>query len=205
VAITLDRLENLVLSDEQQSRFLNEVQRLKQLNQGLNFLYKFVRDVEQGYQSKPGMRVFSFGNIPGYVETPRELILCAFHWYSVSLSNFCRLIGRLGHVIKAQGFEDKGHSYYKKVCGPVKVYRDKVAAHFAFSYPSEFDNRADLSLSTMDDLVLVDGRFTVGVWLLTKSGSSGTIRSSHDYQWSLTSYHEELGRRYGSEGYMPSA
>jgi hypothetical protein len=151
------------------------------------------------------MPVVAFGNIPGYIEIPRELILCAFHWYSVSLCNFCRLIGRISHAIEARGFEDKGYAYYKQVAGPVKVYRDKVAAHFAFSYPSEADNRADLSVSTMDDLVLVNGRFTVGGWVLSKSGSSGTAKSSHEYHWSLTTYHEELGRRYGPAGYTPSA
>jgi len=196
--LTLDRVKGITLTDEQQEPFRNEILRLNQLAAGLAFLYATVRGLEEDY---PPSASFVIGNDPSTPGIPRPLVLCMFQWYATAVCNLTRLIGLIAHEADLKGFEQRTSilEYCADVCGPVKVYRDKVAAHFARVAPRG-DNPADQARSVIDDLTRLDARFWVGLVKV----HFGEVSPSHEYAWSLTEFHERQAKRYQPPGGEPT-
>jgi hypothetical protein len=191
--LILDRVKSLAITEEQQEPLYNEILRLNQLAAGLAFIYATVRSFEERGAAGEMRPSFSFGNDPN-LPAPRPLILCMFHWYATSVCNLTRLIGLIAHETLLTGFEQRAAiiGYCQEVCGPVKVYRDKVAAHFARVAQHSSDNPADRAGSVIDDLTWITDRFWVGAMRLHVGG----VPPSHHYAWSLTKFHEGQAARY---------
>jgi hypothetical protein len=101
-------------------------------------------------------------------------------------SPLTRLIGLIAHEARLEGFVGT------RVCGAVKVYRDKVAAHFARVSAHNDDNPADRASSIIDDLTWITDRFWVGAVRV----HVGAVSPSRQYTWSLTKFHEDQAARY---------
>ena len=117
---------------------------------------------------------------------------CAFHWYAVTVCNYVKMIGWLTH----NGDSTKARYYLKQVISPVKVWRDKVGAHFARISPLENDTPADLAKSVMFPISFDDDAFFAGSLTLTQSSGGKSSTSRQDMRWSLTHTHRNLVPRY---------
>lgn len=188
----LDHIDNLLLPDDH--RYSNEVRTLNSLAVGLAFLNTQVSGIEHKVRAtiSNDVRVFSYGNDPQLTWLPKDLIVCAFHWYAVSACNYVLLVGWLASQV-CPGRPDAKH-YLRAVIPTVVTYRHKVAAHFARALPAG-DNAATLDASVMHSVAFDDDAFYAGVWKVTKT-VHGVPSSSANLRWSLTKTHAELTRRY---------
>jgi len=192
--LTLDHVDRLTLDGSAVKRYGNELRSLEYLAQGLHYLNGQVHHIEQEIWQTldPKQKHLIFGNHPALEDVPQGLVASAFHWYAASACNFVRLAGWLGLN------EDPGQAlaYVKSVIPAVKIWRDKVGAHFARAKPDKSDSPADLIASVMfpvafDDNAFWTGSFTLGV---TRAGHGSSSRS--DMRWSLTDTHRKLTERY---------
>ena len=86
--------------------------------------------------------------------------------------------------------------YAKNVIPEVVAFRDKVAAHFAWSTENVRDNDAERLASILPPLTFIDDSFCVG-GLAIAVWSSGTASDSKAMQpWSVCKVHEALIKRY---------
>jgi len=188
----LDHLDNLTLPDGH--HFGNEVAVLQSLAVGLDFLSTQIAGIEKEawrrFANKA--RVLSYGNNPMLAWVPKDLVLCAFHWYSVSACNYVSLVGWLAKQVYPTRPEPK--EYVRAVIPIVQTYRDKVAAHFARVFPRK-DTPATLDASVLPSVTFYDDAFYVGAWAVMKT-VQGVPSSSCDLRWSLTKTHAELTTRY---------
>jgi hypothetical protein len=154
----------------------------------------------------------AFGNIRGLREDAVHLLPCFFHWYGVSLMNYARLVGFLSGLscgaFTRHDLEDDNtfqaviehcNSYVASVpeLSAIKVWRDKVAGHFAITAPrKKHDNPALLDFSVMYPVGYDNGRFRVGVMSFLRTDSAGNAHTGKLPPWSLTETHEALQGRY---------
>jgi len=190
----LDYIDNIQLSDDRVKAYYNELHSLGYLAQGLSFLYEQVQRLEAKVieQIPSNQKVFLFGNAPALSSVPRSLVACAFHWYTVTVCNYVRMIGWLA----AGGDSTKADDYVRRVLPAVHIWRNKVGAHFAKVKPKKEDTPADLALSVLFPISFGGDAFYAGSLILSlgKGGKSSTSR--RDMRWSLTHAHRELIGRY---------
>jgi hypothetical protein len=190
----LDHVEKLELDQLLVNTRANEMRSLAYLGEGLQFLYLQVKRMEETVSSQidPNLRVQVFGNHPLLKSVPLGMVACAFHWYSVSACNYARLVGWLGN----DGDTGKADEYVRRVIPSVRLWRNKVAAHFAATDPRPEDTPADLAMSVIFPVSFDDDAFYANSLTLSlrRSGSSSSSRT--DMKWSLTHTHRELTARY---------
>lgn len=196
----------------------NELVTLNYLSTGLHQLYASVVVIETPLRErdeKDGRRTMTFGNILGLPKGVVQLLPCFFHWYGTSLINYARLVGFLSglssEIFTRKDLEDaKNFEKVTRICdayvdsvpelAAVKIWRDKVAAHFAITTPKKKkhtpDNPAFLDFSVMYPVSFDNGRFRVGILRLTRTDSAGTPHIGELPRWSLTEVHEALQTRY---------
>lgn len=192
--VKIDHIDNLELTDDEVAKYFNELRSLDYLAQGLWFLYYQVQRIEAKITEDMGTKkqVFIFGNAPRLKAIPQDLVACAFHWYAVTVCNYVKMIGWLTH----SGDSAKARDYLKQVIPPVKVWRDKVGAHFARISPLKDDTPADLAKSVMFPISFDDDAFYAGSLTLTQSSGGKSSTSRRDIRWSLTHTHRNLIPRY---------
>lgn len=191
--ILLDAVDNVMIPDNQEGSYANEVNRLCRLGEGLCYLNRQIAKIEESLAPAEGTQMTWMGSIPG---VPAGLVECSFHWYATTVCNYCRLVGQIAHEIGGTDVKS-GHEYAKRVCKQAHTYRNKVAAHFARYTPHRDDTAPDVSYSVMNFPTLVNGIFRVGGVRLSMIRAGATSSTSHDTAWSLTELHAELERRYG--------
>lgn len=192
----------------------NELTTLRFLAVGLHQLYASVNAVEgplREHDEKNGVQSMAFGNIPGLPPGVVQLLPCFFHWYGVSLVNYARLVGFLSGLASGaftrQHLEDEAHFeavtrhcdlYVESVpeLSAVKIWRDKVAAHFAITAPRKKDNPAFLDVSVMYPIGYRHGRFRTGFVRSDRTDGAGNRHTGELPSWSLTEIHESLRGRY---------
>lgn len=145
---------------------------------------------------------------------PEEyFIACEFHWFAVSSVNYARLVGFVD-VMSANGWmiehlEDNDikktvnehcTTYAKETLGPVYVWRNKVAAHFASSAPFTSDNIGTLQDSLLDPVGYFGSRYTAHAHTYAKGDEKSIIP-----EWSLTQVFEEISTRFFPERTIPKA
>ena len=197
----IDHHDDLGLSDEEVERYHNQLVSLECLATGLDFLGRQVQTIEAividelkrtglwGENKRLGFSI----NIPGLNRATRDLVTCAFHWYSVTACNYVRLVGWLA----SGGDSKEANAYTVRVIPSVKTWRDKVGAHFALVSPKEKkDTHADLAMSVMPPLSFEDDAFCVGLFTLNVVSEGGESSSSASMKWSLTHTHRRLTSRY---------
>ena len=192
--IILDHADDLELPHEIAAGRFNELRSLEYLAQGLWFLYVQVKNMEDEVTKRldKNRRCFLYGNAPELSGVPMGLVACAFHWYATSACNYVRLVGWL-----VSG-GDSAHAirYVSRVIPEVKIWRDKVGAHFARVNPSKQDCPADLAFSVMFPVGFEDDAFYAAS-LQLGMGQGGQISTSRgDMRWSLTHTHLDLSNRY---------
>jgi hypothetical protein len=133
-------------------------------------------------------------NLPEFNQIPKTLLICAFHWYAISACQYVRIVGAIAYR------PDKSRlippQYVKNVIPEVLAFRDKVAAHFAWSTQHGQDNDAERLASILPPLVFINDSFHVGALTvaLQKSGKASTSKVIKP--WSICKVHRQLRKRY---------
>jgi hypothetical protein len=208
----IDHIQAIHLPDGQGR---NELTTLACLRAGLELLANRIAHLEKPFQEEERVtnsQIMSVGNDPSLPPGAVALLPCFFHWFGVSVCNYVRLVGFLRGL--AQGAYDRTaledpakfkliveqcDDYVTSVSeiAPVKLWRDKIAAHFAITAPRKAsDNVALLDFSVMYPVGYDSGRFRVNVLSLSRSDASGSTHEASMPPWSVTEVFEHLSRRY---------
>jgi hypothetical protein len=192
--VVLDYVDSLTLDASAAEQYANELRSLAYLSQGLVFLDGQVRRIEQVVTESldPAKRFTILGNHPVLNQVPQGLVASAFHWYAVSACNYVQLTGWLA---KSEDLK-QANRYLKSVIPEVKIWRDKVGAHFARVDPRRDDSIADLLASVMFPIAFDDNAFWTGTFTLAVSRGGVGSSSRADMRWSLTDTHRKLTERY---------
>jgi hypothetical protein len=195
MAYMLDGIDGLTLGEELDATELNAVRSLAYLWSGLRFLDHQVSEIEKSLSSSLDLDkkvYFVLGNAPLLKDVPQGLIACAFHWYATSSCNFVRLVGWLAHGRNGH----RADAYVGRIIPSVRVWRNKVGAHFAITDPRKEDTAAVLESSVMFPIGFVNGRFQTQPFIVSmrRGGKASSTRA--DMSWSLTDVHRLLAQRY---------
>jgi hypothetical protein len=144
------------------------------------------------------VRVFHHGSLTDVPEVPMGLLTCAFYWYAISACQYVRTVGAIG--FRPDSTRPDPLVYVEKVIPEVKVFRDKVAAHFAGTTKNKQDNEAERLASLLPPLTFEDDSWYVGAMTLGLSGGGKVSTSEAIKPWSLCRVHEELRKRYWPAG-----
>lgn len=170
---------------------------------GLHFLANGVRQEEIKFASHP-----LIGKMTMFVGSEiSPIVTCAFHWFSVTLVNYMRLIALVDMMMKNQWnsadlAKQSNHDAIKRTCKAyveeaipeILKWRNKVAAHFAATDPLRDDNLGTLEQSVMSPISFVSPYFHVG-FLKWVTG----IEESALPSWALTKTYEDLAPRFWPE------
>ena len=190
----MDHINKISVPGDMFSRPANEYWELICLKEGLNFLNNQVakceENVKQRYDASKG-NLTCFGNDPLLAGIPQTLLTCAFHWYAISACQYVRTVGMIAYTDVR-----KVNSYIREVIPDVLSFRDKVAAHYAWTKRHSNDNKAERMISIMPQITMQNGYFFAGSWKLTCKSSGETTNSEAIKSWSITKIHECLCNRY---------
>jgi len=191
----LDYIDNLELTDDEVGKHHDAVMALARLGEGLSWIYQQVSATEDQVRreaAKDNVQIAIVGGVLNHI--PTGLLSCAFQWYAVSACNYAQLVGWLATLDSSWAKE-----YVTKVMPRLKKYRNKVAAHFALTTPSQ-DNEADLAASVMTHVIYVGSRLCAAALTPILPGATQEIHVSKDLAWSVTLAHERLVPRYWPSG-----
>ena len=96
----------------------------------------------------------------------------------------------------------KAFKYLDRLLPEVRLWRNKIGAHFTRSSPTTKDNEADQQLSVMNPIEYHSGSFHAGsavFAIFSSSGVNAISNSKQSMMWSLTETHEKLTARYWPE------
>jgi hypothetical protein len=108
-----------------------------------------------------------------------------------------RTVGAIARQIDPS--RPKPHVYACAILPEVVAFRDKVAAHFAWSTKNKQDNAAERLASILPPLSFEDDSFCVGAMQIGLSGSGNSSNSKSIGMWSLRKVHDSLRLRYWPE------
>jgi hypothetical protein len=207
---TLDYIDRIVVPENVFKEPNNEYWALVCLWQGLEFLNNQVLkceasaklSIESGEEQLFSFdsakidveNLVSFGRLPASIRGATTLVTMAFHWYAISACQFVRTVGAI-----AKRLDDSRplpNEYAAPIIPEVIAFRDKVAAHFAWSTQNQRDNDAERLARILPPLGYVRGRISVGTMTVALKRGDTTSNSGTIKEWSLTQEHEKLKRRY---------
>lgn len=190
----LDHIDKISVPGDVFTEPANEYWALLCLREGLSFLNHQVakcEDIVKQQYPPSQIKLACFGNHPLLECIPQTLITCAFHWYAISACQYVRTVGMIAYK-KNSCVND----YISRVIPEILSFRDKVAAHFAWTKSDSRDNKAERMISIMPQLTFQDDSFFVASWMLTSKSSKETTNSETIKPWSITKMHECLCNRY---------
>lgn len=200
----LDHLERVELDEEATTRFAFELEAIRYLREGLDFLALGVNRVEHELRERidPAKEAttLSYGKDPDLAGVPYGVVASSFHWYAVSACNMVRLVGWVAREL--DDGRPSPRQYMETVMPRISAFRDKIAAHFAGTLNHSYDTPAERTLSTLPPVVFTKGYFVATPFVLVRA-EADTLESSATSAmepWSLTVAHAELGRRYWEPG-----
>lgn len=201
--VVLDGIEPLKVVRQ---AYFNEIGSLRTLFNGLSELCASVKRREVAFEKAGGdkVKVMVFGSA---MESQQSLDVtaCMFHWFGLSLCNYARLIGYIrglhrGDFTRSDLTDKKAvdkvrtsiEGYVSSIpeLAAVKVWRNKVFAHFAITDPYKDDNISTLDMSVIFP-VTFEGRYYVGSMVITRRNSIGSHTSALP-RWSMTEVFESL-------------
>lgn len=197
----LDHIEGIEVPGDVFVNPANEYWALVCLRQGLEFLHRQVADLDritrEGLNPEDGFRCLSFGNDPRTTQIPKSLLTCAFHWYAVSACQYVRTVGAIAY--RQDNSRPIPPEYVRSVIPDVLAFRDKVAAHFAWTTEHSKDNDAERVASILPPLAFVNDSWHVGVMQvsLTRSGKGSSSASMRP--WGISDVHLRLVKRFWPE------
>jgi len=194
----LDHIDNITVPGLVFKNPVNEYWALICLWGGMDFLYRQAKRCDDALRDRVNpndtIKYMGMGNLPEFHGIPKALLACSFHWYAISACNYIRTIGTIAY--QQDNNRPKPLAYVKKVIPEVLAFRDKVAAHLAWTGKNKQDNDAERLLSILPQLVYINDSFHVGSISVTLR-KAGKISKSEDIrQWSICKIHEELQNRY---------
>jgi hypothetical protein len=198
----LDYIDNIAVPGNVFANPANEYWALVCVRHGLEFLYRQAAQCDEVMRklasgNNPKKRVLIWGNDPAMSGIPKPLLTCSFHWYAVSACQYVRTVGAIAH--RHDCSRRSALDYLQAVIPEVLTFRNKVAAHFAWTTKNQKDNDAERLASVMPPLTFVDDSFHVGAWSVSiRRGEEES--SSGVHSWSICKIHDELGKRYWPEG-----
>lgn len=192
----LDYIDEISVPGDVFSKPANEYWALACLREGLRFLNRQVAKCEEnvGHRYNSQIKLVAFGSDPLFTGIPQTLLTCAFDWYAISACQYVRTVGTIAY--QQDDTRPDPVSYVRTVIPEVLAFRNKVAAHFAWTMKNKRDNRAERKVSVMPQLTFQDGHFFVGSWKLHDRSSGETSTSEHIKPWSVTTVHERMCKRY---------
>jgi len=206
--VLLDGIENLEVPRDE---YFNEVRSLHTLVMGLRQLYATVKRKELAFERADGgkYKVAEYGTVDPAEAEMLDMIACCFHWFGLSICNYARLTGFIrglhNGVFSRTDLRDASNFYrIKKATDAyvegvaelekVRVWRNKVFAHFAATDPCKTDNIATLDMSVIFPVAFT-GRYVVGGMTMRRTHGSVSHKSELP-QWSITEVFESLEARF---------
>jgi hypothetical protein len=194
------------LTDETEG--LNELVTLECLRAGLATLSWQVGQIEapiiaDEVNRRKRITFYGFGM---FDQDTERLLPCLFRWFGVSICNYARLTGFLSGLssqayTREQAADPSYHGIVRQHCSTyvdsvseldsIKIWRNKVFAHFAITDPRKDDNPALLDASVMSPIVFSDSRLRVGGMIITQNEHESSLPA-----WSVTEAFESLSARY---------
>lgn len=197
----LDHIEGIAVPADVFAQPANEYSALLSLRDGLEFLARQASKCDEAarQQLDPGgnLEIFSYGNNPSLRGIPFGLLTCAFHWYAVTACQYVRLVGAIAYQMDAN--RPLPPKYVGMVIPEVLAFRDKVAAHFAWTSRHGQDTDAERALSVMPQITFQNYSFFVGAWTLHLRAKGKESNSSSIQPWSIAEIHARLRKRYWPE------
>jgi len=194
----LDHMDNIVVPGLVFKKPTNEYWALVCLRDGMNFLYRQAKCCDGAIKSrvnpKDNIKYMGIGNLPEFQDIPKSLLTCSFHWYSISACNYVRTVGAIAY--QNDKTRPKPLEYTRRVIPDVLAFRDKVAAHFAWTTKHKQDNDAERIMSILPQLTFNDNSFHVGSISLSLKKDGKISKSETVKAWSICRVHEKLQERY---------
>lgn len=166
---------------------------LESLWSGLEYIHGQIGQLQQCQRRKlcrtPSGTVHAlvFQELSGIPE--HHMIMNYFVWYACSLIVFLKLFDRA---------YSPGQDWLKEFSSE-KKWRDKVAAHTAYTDSRKDDNEYTKQISIFMTPGWKDDRFVVGCDIIGGPVVDGKFRTSpHDWSWSITQAHEKLKKHIAS-------
>jgi len=176
----------------------NEYWALLSLRAGLFFLNRQVSRCEQTarMQLNPegNLKVKALFNVPQPANFPIELLTCAFQWYAISACQYVRIVGAIAN--RQDSSRWPRDEYAKKIIPEVVAYRNKVAAHYAWSTKNRKDNDAERLASIIPQISYINDRFIAAGNVVALKKGGKTSCSTAIVPWSVTKVHARLCQRY---------
>src|SRR4051812_48314087 len=206
--VLVDGLERIAVSRDD---FFNELRTLRTLFVGLKRLYGPLKVREAEFERRTGgqVKVFSRGGHSDEEVEFLDFVACEFHWFGVSVCNFARLVGTIRGIHcgdftrkdladsqKFDGIRRSIEDYLANIkeLEHVRLWRNKVFAHFALTDPRKHDNLTTLDMSVIHP-VAFNGKYIIGGMSMLRGGASRSEVGSFP-EWSLTEVFEALELRY---------
>lgn len=196
--IVLDHVRSINLDPSDPP--LDNYQAFEQNYAGLKILADSVREEELKMLTSPYHDAILFTSSHAF----SPIVSCSFNWFSVTLVNYLRLIAlvELMNVRswKSVALRDSANrieinqwctDFVKDAVPEIYLWRNKVSAHFAATYPFNADNLGTLEQSIMNPVSFVSPYFYVGFLKWNSSGEESQLP-----EWSLTKTYEELSTRF---------
>ncbi|MFC1551542.1 hypothetical protein ACFL6P_03140 [Candidatus Latescibacterota bacterium] len=197
----LDHIDNIIVPGEVFNAPANEYWALVCLRRGLFSIYGSVLSMEKTVidqlNSKKMKGAFLYGNSPEFKDIPLDILTCFYHWYAVSACQYVRTIGAIGYL--HDNTRCLPPEYVKSVVPEVLTFRDKVAAHFAWTTKHSQDNEAERIASIIPQVSFNEDAFFVGMMTMRMSTNGKSSDSSGIKPWSITKTHKKLCERYWPE------
>lgn len=194
----LDHIDNITAPGNVFKEPANEYWALVCLQQGMEFLYyqtlRCDQAVKQQVNPEENVRYFGSGNSPAFDQVPKSLLTCGFHWYAISACQYVKTVGAIAR--KLDPSRPKPKEYAENIIPEVIAFRDKVAAHFAWTSKNNSDNDAERLTSILPPLTFNDDSFHVGGLTVTVRRGDRASDSRSIKPWSLCKVHEALRERY---------
>lgn len=197
---TLDYIDHIKVSGDVFIKPVNEYWALLCLWHGLENIYRQTLKIEiisrRIINPTNKYKVFCYGNVTAFENIPKELLTCMFHWYAVSACQYVRTVGTIAYKLNN---EEKPINYIKKIIPEILIFRNKVAAHFAWSTKNKNDNDAERMISIFPPLSYSDGNWYVGQLILNMRKNGVDSSSKKIVPWSITKEHLKLMKRFWPE------
>src|SRR5690242_4959546 len=194
----LDHVDNIAVPGIVFEQPANEYWALLCLRSGMEFLYRQTRQCDQVMRQQVNphgnLNYVGMGDLPEMRAVPTPLLTCAFHWYAISACQYARTVGAIAR--RQDATRPPPPHYVAAVLPDVLAFRDKVAAHFAWSTQNNKDNDAERLASILPPVTFEDDSFHVGGFTvaLRRAGKESSSRSIAP--WSICKVHERFQARY---------
>lgn len=195
--IILDNEKNIVF-DTEKPPVIN-YNPLVYIPEGLYYLAWNVRKKEREILEYFGDSLVFLKSVPD-----TSVLVCYFHWFSISVVNYLRFVGMVDYLYKNKlkyGIDtnenDKieinkySNEYVKSIVPDIYIYRNKISAHFAATSPYKSDNLGTLNYSISHCVEFERPYFYACSLKYSFNNEEAKIP-----KWPLTKKFEDLSKRF---------